>query len=110
MNYSSKREAATLKGNLETQILSSRTHQPVKYFAVGPNSDPDNLSDDELVSSQLSAPNSVFASYGGKVDGLSSQHLDHICKNFVKASSHGLSMFFSSGDFGVVGYGKSNCN
>ncbi len=107
----------TLEGNLDTQIsLSLGYPNPVTYYAVGPDSDPDSQFGDELVNfgnylnSASSPPTSVSTSYGGEEQGFSSQYLDRICNEFMKAGSRGVSVFFSSGDFGVGGNGETNCN
>lgn len=107
----------TLESNLDTQIALSLGHpNPVTYLAVGPNNDPDNQFGDELVNlgnylnSQSNPPTSVSTSYGGEENGFSSQYLDRICNEFMKAGSRGISVFFSSGDFGVGGNGEQNCN
>jgi tripeptidyl-peptidase-1 len=107
----------TLEGNLDTQIaLTLGYPNPVTYYAVGPNDDPDNQFGDELVNfgnylnSAANPPTSVSISYGGEEQGFSSNYLDRICNEFMKAGSRGVSIFFSSGDFGVGGNGEPNCN
>ncbi|UNI22942.1 Tripeptidyl-peptidase I [Purpureocillium takamizusanense] len=106
-----------LEGNLDTQIALSIGHpNPVTYYAVGPNNDPDNQFTDELINfgtylnSASNPPTAVSTSYGGEEQFFSHSYLDRICNEFMKAGSRGISVFFSSGDFGVGGNGESNCN
>ena len=106
-----------LGGNLDTQIALSLGHpNPVTYYAVGPNNDPDNQFTDELINfgtylnSASNPPSAVSTSYGGEEQYFSHSYLDRICNEFMKAGSRGISVFFSSGDFGVGGNGESNCN
>ncbi|OAQ65203.1 family S53 protease-like protein [Pochonia chlamydosporia 170] len=110
---------ATLEGNLDTQIaLSVGYPNPVSYLAVGPVTGNPNTEPfgDELVNfgnylnSASSPPTSVSTSYGQEEQGLTSNYLDRICNEFMKAGSRGVSIFFSSGDFGVGGNGEQNCN
>ncbi|OAA58273.1 family S53 protease-like protein [Cordyceps fumosorosea ARSEF 2679] len=107
----------TLEGNLDTQVALSLGHpNPVTYLAVGPNNDPDNQFGDELVNlgtylnAQSAPPTAVSTSYGGEENGFSSQYLDRICNEFMKAGSRGVSVFFSSGDFGVGGNNQASCS
>lgn len=108
---------ATLEGNLDTQVaLALGYPNPVTYYAVGPNYDPGTQFGDELVdlglflNSATNPPTSVSTSYGGEEQGFSSDYLDRICNEFMKAGSRGISIFFSSGDFGVGGMGESSCS
>lgn len=107
----------TLEGNLDTQVaLSLGYPNPVTYYSVGPNDNPDYEFGDELVNlgnflnSDSNPPTSISTSYGGEEQGFSSQYLDRICNEFMKAGSRGVSVFFSSGDFGVGGNEETNCN
>ncbi|KID93730.1 family S53 protease-like protein, partial [Metarhizium majus ARSEF 297] len=109
----------------QSQQRDTRRHQialsvgypnPVSYLAVGPVSG--NLQTepfgDELVNfgnclnSASNPPTSVSTSYGAEEQYLSSNYLDRICNEFMKAGSRGISVFFSSGDFGVGGNGEQN--
>ena len=107
----------TLEGNLDTQLaLSLGYPNPVSYYSVAPTSNSGNDFGDALVNfgtylnSASSPPSSISTSYGGEENGFSSAYLDRICNEFMKAGSRGVSIFFSSGDFGVGGNGESNCN
>lgn len=109
----------TLEGNLDTQIaLSVGYPNPVSYLAVGPvtgNPQTEPFGDELInfgnyLNSASSPPTSVSTSYGQEEQGLSSNYLDRICNEFMKAGSRGVSIFFSSGDFGVGGNNEGNCN
>ncbi|KAK2608358.1 hypothetical protein QQS21_003043 [Conoideocrella luteorostrata] len=109
----------TLEGNLDTQIaLSVGYPNQVSYLAVGPVSGNPNTEPfgDELVNfgnylnSASNPPTSVSTSYGAEEQALSANYLDRICNEFMKAGSRGVSIFFSSGDFGVGGNGEANCD
>ncbi|KHN94998.1 family S53 protease-like protein [Metarhizium album ARSEF 1941] len=110
---------ATVEGNLDTQIaLSLGYPNTVAYLAVGPVSGQvwREPFADELINfgnylnSVSDPPTSVSTSYGAEEQALSSNYLDRICNEFMKAGSRGISIFFASGDFGVGGNGQQNCN
>lgn len=103
---------AVIEGAIDTQIaLAIGNPLPITYLSVGPNngSDPSAQYGDQLVTlgnylaSTENPPLVVSTSYLGDEADFSSNYLDRICNNFMKASARGISLLFCSGDFGVAG-------
>lgn len=104
------------EGDLDTQIALSIGHPaPATYLVLGPNQENTDFGDQlismgQYLNSQSTPPYSISASYDGNEPEFSSNYIDRICNEFMKASSRGVSIFFSSGDQGVSGYAaKSSC-
>lgn len=56
-----------------------------------------------------SPPSSVSTSYGGEENYFDGSYMDRVCNDFMKAGARGVSIFFSSGDYGVGGNGQEQC-
>lgn len=113
-NPGSGDENALLEGNLDTQFAGALSSpNPSQYLAIGPSG---NDFTDEIanfasyLTTTSSPPSSVSTSYGGEEQQYSSSYLTRVCNEFMKAGSLGISVFFSSGDFGVGGLNEPSCN
>lgn len=104
--------AATLEGNLDTQIaLSIGFPSPVTYLMVGPNDQdkPEEHFGDELISfgqwlnTAEKPPTVIASSYVGNEPDFEDSYKERICNEFMKAGARGITLLFSSGDFGVSG-------
>lgn len=104
-----------LEGNLDTQYALALSYpNPTAFYDVGPISTSD-FSDQmanfaSYLSSANNPPSVVSTSYGGEEPYFDSNYLERICQEFMKAGSRGISLFFSSGDYGVGGNGENNCD
>ena len=113
-NPGSGNENTLLEGNLDTQYIGGLAYpNPSEYLSVGPTG---NDFTDEIanfasyLTSTSTPPSSVSTSYGGEEQGFSASYLNRVCNEFMKAGSRGISVFFSSGDYGVGGNDESSCN
>ena len=104
-----------LEGNLDTQYALALSYpNPTGFYDVGPISTSD-FSDQmanfaSYLSSADSPPSVVSTSYGGEESAFDADYLNRICQEFMKAGSRGVSLFFSSGDYGVGGNGENSCS
>jgi tripeptidyl-peptidase-1 len=104
-----------LEGNLDTQYALALSYpNPTAFYDVGPISNSDfgdqmaNFA--SFLSSADNPPSVVSTSYGGEEVAFNEDYLIRICNEFMKAGSRGVSIFFSSGDYGVGGNGESSCD
>lgn len=104
-----------LEGNLDTQYALALSYpNPTTFYDVGPISTSD-FSDQmanfaSFLSSAENPPSVVSTSYGGEEPYFDTNYLNRICQEFMKAGSRGVSLFFSSGDYGVGGNGENSCS
>lgn len=61
------------------------------------------------LTSNAAPPSSVSTSYGGPESAYDSSYMQRVCNEFMKAGSMGISVFFSSGDYGVAD-NRNQCN
>nr|POF17763.1 tripeptidyl-peptidase sed2 [Quercus suber] len=105
-----------LEGNLDTQWSGGlASPNPNQFIAPGPSGSGGSFADEisNLAAYLTSAdipPSSVSTSYGGNENGFDPDYLDRVCNEFMKAGSMGISVFFSSGDYGVAGIGQTSCS
>lgn len=109
-------DGSTLEGNLDTQYIGGVAHPlPNEYLATGPDGSDANSFDDALlalanyINTNSNPPSVVSTSYGIEEAAVSNTYLNRICNEFAKAGSRGVSVFFSSGDYGVGGNGEKSC-
>lgn len=96
------------EGNLDSQYAGSLvTPNPSQFLACGPDGSDSASFNDGMASlasyltSDSGAPTAVSASYGGNENALDAGYMTRVCNDFMKAGAKGISVFFSSGDFGV---------
>lgn len=109
-------DGSTLEGNLDTQYIGG-VASPLQseYLAVGPAGSDANSFNDALLAlanylnNNSNPPSVVSTSYGIEERTLDRSYVQRICNEYMKAGSRGISIFFSSGDYGVGGNGESSC-
>ncbi|CEJ87169.1 hypothetical protein VHEMI04326 [[Torrubiella] hemipterigena] len=109
-------DGSQLEGNLDTQYMGGLANPlQSEYLAHAPTgADQTSFNDAMLALTNYlqttdKAPTVVSTSYGGEEKYVSTNYLDRICNEFAKVGSLGISVFFSSGDYGVGGNGESSC-
>lgn len=103
------------EGNLDTQYIGGlASPNPSQLLAVGPETNQGFADEIANLASYLTStnnpPTAVSTSYDGEEQGFDVNYMDRVCNEFMKAGAQGISVFFSSGDYGVGGLNESNCN
>lgn len=104
-----------LEGNLDTQYIGGVANpNPSQLLAVGPESN-SGFSDEianlaSYLTSSSNPPTAVSTSYDGEEQNFDGSYMDRVCNEFMKAGAQGISVFFSTGDYGVGGIGEQSCN
>ncbi|OAA74834.1 family S53 protease-like protein [Akanthomyces lecanii RCEF 1005] len=104
-----------LEGNLDTQYVGGVAYpNPSELLAVGPETNSGFADEIANLASYLTSasnpPTAVSTSYDGEEQGFDGSYMDRVCNEFMKAGSQGISVFFSTGDYGVGGIGESSCS
>ncbi|KAH8979410.1 subtilisin-like protein [Lactarius akahatsu] len=98
-------DTPTVEGNIDIQYTEAMAFPtPHTYYSTGGGSGPDpylswlnfmlSLDDNEL-------PRTISASYGGFEDGAPLDFVESACELFAQLGVRGVSVLFSTGDFGV---------
>ena len=103
------------EGNLDTQYIGGLAYpNPSQLLAVGPETNQGFADEIANLASYLTStnnpPTAVSTSYDGEENGFDANYMDRVCNEFMKAGAQGISVFFSSGDYGVGGLNESSCN
>lgn len=116
-NGSNSGDGSQLEGNLDTQYMGGLSNPlQSQYLSAAPTGSDDQSFNDAMLGltnylqTTSTPPSVVSTSYGGEEDGTSADYLDRVCNEFMKVGSQGISVFFSSGDYGVGGNGESSCS
>ncbi|KAJ6787265.1 hypothetical protein PWT90_05858 [Aphanocladium album] len=88
---------------LDTQLAASyAAPNPAYLLAVGPSSFTDALTNlATFLNSEDQPPSTVSTSYSISEAAVSKTYATRLCNEFAKAGARGISIFFSSGDYGV---------
>lgn len=110
-------DGSQLEGNLDTQYMGGLAKGLQSEYLANYPEGGDNASFNDAMLALTSylqttdnAPTVVSTSYGGEEKYVTTNYLDRVCNEFAKVGSLGISVFFSSGDFGVGGNGESSCS
>lgn len=104
------------EGNFDTQISAALGYPSnATYYTVGPVSGNAIFSDELLnlglyLNSVDKPPSTMTTSYSGEEQSFTDDYMTRICNEYLKAGARGVSLFFSSGDYGVAGRGETDCS
>lgn len=114
-NPGSGDENDILEGNLDTQYIGGVSYpNPSQLLAVDPESN-SGFSDEianlaSYLTSAENPPTAISTSYDGEEQNFDGDYMDRVCNEFMKAGAQGISVFFSTGDYGVGGIGEPSCS
>lgn len=115
-NGSNSGDGSKAEGNLDTQYVGGLANPlQSQYLATAPVGGDDASFNDAVLGlttylqTTSNAPTVVSTSYGGEERSISPNYLDRVCNEFAKVGARGISVFFSSGDYGVGGNGELFC-
>ena len=116
-NYDNSTSLNTLReGNLDSQWAGGlNAPNPSQFLACSEGTASDHFKDEftnlvTYLTTSDSPPSTVSTSYAGNEILFDFPYQDRACNEVMKATARGISLFFSSGDYGVGGEHQGSCS